>query len=289
MPETEQAAVGSTSWVESIVRTFWSQNPENSLHKGTGEKAWDEPLLGTAAGDDPLFDRIKADIGDFFWTPAEAFALAHPGSTINPSQLTVISWVLPQTEATRADQAAETDLPAERWARSRDFGEKFNCALRLHLARALTEAGFPAVAPERLPGFGYRRSERFGIASNWSERHAAFVAGLGTFGLSDGLITKKGKAVRIGSVVARIDLPIPPRPYGEDHQAWCLWYAKGSCGVCIRRCPKGAIDKYGHDKDACFDYIRETTAPFAQQNFGVEATPCGLCQVKIPCEARSPV
>ena len=86
-----------------------------------------------------------------------------------------------------------------------------------------------------------------------------------------------------------VDLPVAPRPYGEDHQAWCLWYAKGSCGVCIRRCPKGAIDKGGHDKQACFDYIRETTAPFAQQNFGVEATPCGLCQVKIPCEARSPL
>jgi hypothetical protein len=44
----------------------------------------------------------------------------------------------------------------------------------------------------------------------------------------------------------------------------------------------------GHDKQACFTYIRETTAPFASSTYGTGATPCGLCQVKIPCEAQVP-
>jgi hypothetical protein len=35
-------------------------------------------------------------------------------------------------------------------------------------------------------------------ASSWSERHAAHAAGLGTFGLCDGLITAKGKAMQGG-------------------------------------------------------------------------------------------
>jgi epoxyqueuosine reductase QueG len=180
-------------------------------------------------------------------------------------------------------------MPSERWARSRFFGEEFNCKLRIHLAEALTKEGYPSVAPERLPGFGYQQSERFGLASNWSERHVAFIAGHGTFGLSDALITRWGKAVRFGSAVTHINLPVTEREYGDDHFAWCLWYAKGTCGACAKRCPVNAITTInGHDKQACFDYIRGTTTPYASRTYGTGATPCGLCQVGIPCEERVP-
>lgn len=227
--------------------------------------------------------------GPFLWMPEEAYAMAFPGSQAPASELRVISYVLPQTPETRSDQRQEKTVPSARWARSRFHGEEFNCELRLHLAKTLTRAGHPSVAPERLPDFAYRQSERFGLASNWSERHAAFIAGHGTFGLSDGRITRWGKAVRFGSVVSRIDLPATERVYGDDHHAWCLWYARGTCDACARRCPVNSITtEEGHDKQACFTYIRGTTTPFATKTYGTGATPCGLCQVKIPCEAQVP-
>jgi len=275
------------SWVEKIIGEFCA-TPANTLGNAAGEPAWGDPQVGYARGDDPLFIGLKADIGDFYWTPLEAFQLAHPGREATAEQLSVISYILPQTEATRNEQRAETALPAERWARSRFQGEKFNYALRLHLAAELTKAGYPAVAPERLPEFDSRQSERFGIASNWSERHTAWIAGLGTFGLSDGLITRVGKAVRFGSVVVKIGLEPTQRPY-VGHQDWCLWYAKGTCGACTQRCPVDAISADGHDKPKCFDYIRNVTAPYVQEHYGTGATPCGLCQVKIPCEAKVPL
>lgn len=284
----QRTEAGSAAWVEEVIRGFWATSPQNTLANGTGEKAWDEPLVGFARADHPLFRRLAEDLAPFYWTPEQAFLRAFPDSPVPAEELSVISWVLPQTAATRTDQGQATELPAERWARSRDLGERFNCALRLNVADTLTRAGYQAVAPERLPGFDFQRSERYGIASNWSERHTAHIAGLGTFGLSDGLITPRGKAVRIGSVVARIDLPATPHVY-DNHQAWCLWYANGTCGVCARRCPADTISEAGHDKDKCLDYIRQVTAPYAQQTFGTEATPCGLCQVRIPCEARIPV
>jgi epoxyqueuosine reductase QueG len=274
-------------WVEKVVTDFCA-TAANSLENGTGEPAWGVPQIAYARGDDPLFNQVKSDIGPFYWTPLEAFLFANPDARIEASELSVISYVLPQTEATRLDQRAATKVPAERWARSRFHGEEFNCALRLHLADQLTQAGYPAVAPERLPGFDYRQSERFGIASNWSERHTAWIAGLGTFGLSDGLITRVGKAVRFGSVVVRMDLEATPRTY-SGHQDWCLWYAKGTCGVCMRRCPIDAITEAGHNKPKCFDYIRNVTTPYVRDHYSTGATPCGLCQVKIPCEARSPL
>ncbi|MBE0575276.1 MAG: 4Fe-4S ferredoxin [Desulfuromonadales bacterium] len=273
--------------IENIIRDFCA-SPANSLENGTGEPAWDDAQVAYARGDDPLFDQLRADIGPFYWTPYEAFKLAYPEMQYDSSELAVICYILPQTEATRLEQRAVTEVPAERWARSRFHGEAFNCALRLHLAEQLTQAGTPAVAPERLPDFDYRQSERFGLASNWSERHTAWVAGLGTFGLSDGLITRVGKAVRFGSVVVKMDLEATPRPYA-GHQDWCLWYAQGTCGVCMQRCPAEAITEKGHDKPKCFDYIRKVTAPYVREHYGTGATPCGLCQVKIPCEARVPV
>ena len=197
--------------VESVISDFWASAPSNSLHLETGEKAWAKPHVAIARGDDPLFLRNKEMIGPFLWTPEEEYSLAFPDTPTPACELRVISYVLPQTPETRTDQRLEKTMPTERWARSRFHGEEFNCDLRLHLAETLTRAGYPSVAPERLPGFGFQQSERFGLASNWSERHAAFVAGHGTFGLSDGLITRWGKAVRFGSVVSRIDLPITER------------------------------------------------------------------------------
>mgnify|MGYP001066247370 CR=1 FL=1 len=275
--------------VERIISDFWASAPSNSLHLETGEKAWAEPHVAVARGDDPLFLHNKELIGPFLWTPEEAYALAFPAAPVSASELRVISYVLPQTPETRADQRLGKTVPTERWARSRFHGEEFNCDLRLHLAETRTAAGHPSVAPERLPGFAYQQSERFGLASNWSERHAAFVAGHGTFGLSDALITRWGKAVRFGSVVSRIDLPTTERAYGDSLHAWCLWYANGTCGACAKRCPVDTITTSGgHDKQACFNYIRETTTPYATKTFGTGATPCGLCQVKIPCESQVP-
>lgn len=46
------------------------------------------------------------------------------------------------------------------------------------------------VADRNFTGYAGISEKTFG--SNWSERHAAYVCGLGTFGLSKGLITDKG-------------------------------------------------------------------------------------------------
>lgn len=273
--------------IENIVADF-SSSPANTMGYPSVEPAWDNPRLAVARGDDPLFAWLKSDIGPFLWTPEEAFALAFPGDPLPGDRLSVICWVLPQTARTRADQGCQQEVPAERWARSRFYGEAFNYQLRLHLAMQLCAAGFRAAAPETLPAFSAKcQSARYGLAADWSERHAAWVAGLGTFGLSDGLITEFGKAVRFGSVVAAIDLPVTARRY-RGHQDWCLWHAKGTCSACIQRCPAAAINESGHDKELCQQYISSVTVPFVNRYYATGASPCGLCQVDIPCEFQRP-
>jgi epoxyqueuosine reductase QueG len=132
------------------------------------------------------------------------------------------------------------------------------------------------------------KSARYGFASSWSERHTAYASGLGTFGLCDGLITPRGKAMRCGSVVARIAIPPTERPY-DDHHAYCLFYFNGSCDKCIQRCPAGAITREGHDKEKCAAYVLDVSAKSIRSRFGFDTSGCGLCQTGIPCEAKIPV
>lgn len=274
-------------WVEGIIADFLLNSPANSLQNARPEKAWAEPLVGFAGGADPIFEAYKEHIGPFHFTPLEIFSKTFPEAGAAAEQLTVISWILPQTEKTRSDHRRETQYPSERWARSRIFGEKTNAELRRRVVAELQAAGYAALAPQLSPFWERKDSPKYGFASMWSERHAAYAAGLGTFGLSDGLITPNGKAMRCGSVVARIPIPATPRPY-RDHHAYCLFFTKGTCGECIRRCPAGAISEKGHDKVACRKYLREVTAEYVKTAFRIEGHACGLCQTGVPCESRIP-
>jgi epoxyqueuosine reductase len=274
-------------WLENLIADYVRQSPDNSLRESPGEKAWEEALVGFSGGADPLFQQYKEVVGSFHWTPQEIFELTFPGISVKPEELTVISWILPQREQTKADNRRETFYPAERWARARIFGEVFNVGLRKHLVQSLAQGGVAALAPMLSPLWAMKPSEPFTFASTWSERHAAHAAGLGTFGLCDGLITPKGKAVRVGSVIARIRIPPTTRPY-QDHRAYCLFFSKGICGKCIKRCPVDALSESGHDKKKCIGHLHPTTDEYVQSRFGFKGYGCGLCQTGVPCESKIP-
>lgn len=274
-------------WIEKVLGDFIENSPENSLRDKTGEKAWEDFLIGFSNGADPIFREYKRHVGPFHFTPLELFEKSFPESDVDEEQLTVISWVLPQTVRTRHDNRKETIYPSERWVRARIFGEEVNGALRRRVVWALQGKGYRAVAPQLSPHWERKTSDRFGFASTWSERHAAYASGLGTFGLCDGLITPRGKAVRFGSVIADIEIPPSARPYGNHHQ-YCLHFAGGKCGKCIPRCPAGAISEDGHDKKKCWDYMHPMIDEYVKTHFHFEGYGCGLCQTGVPCESKIP-
>jgi epoxyqueuosine reductase QueG len=127
-----------------------------------------------------------------------------------------------------------------------------------------------------------------GLSSTWSERHAAFAAGLGTFSLNRGFISERGIAHRCGSVITNLVITPSLRRY-RHHTENCLFCRNGSCGVCISRCPVGAITRFGHDKESCRVYGYETVVQEVGERYGVATPGCGLCQTGVPCEARIPV
>jgi hypothetical protein len=94
-------------WIARLIGDFCA-GPANTLQDATSEPAWDAPLVSFARGDDPLWQQYKEYVGPDHWTPAEIFATTFPGAAFEPADLTVICWILPQTERTRADNRLET-------------------------------------------------------------------------------------------------------------------------------------------------------------------------------------
>lgn len=250
-----------------------------------GGRYFDRPLVGFASATDPLFMEYKRIIGAFHRTPAEVLeqTAAEDGQTSG----TVVCWVLPITEPTRVSNREQDRHPSREWAHTRDFGEKFNDGLRNMVVDFLNAQGGHAAAPMLCDWWVRVDDPRVGLASTWSERHAAFAAGLGTFSLNDGFITPRGIAHRCGSVVTDIVMVPSNRSYG-DHRENCLTCRGVECGVCITRCPVDAISGSGHDKDRCRWYIYGPEFRALKERYGVSEVGCGLCQTDVPCESVIP-
>lgn len=244
-----------------------------------------EPLVGFADCDDPLFSEYKRVIGGFHFTPREILKKHFPEWDDQEDSCSVICWALPIAKQIKKSNAAQSTYPSERWAHTKFYGERFNNFIRTTIANHLLEKDYLAVAPALSPYFTTRYTPN--IASSWSERHALYVAGLGTFGLSDGFITSKGIAMRCGSVVTNHKLKPTPRVY-RSHTENCLFLTSGKCGVCIDRCPVKAIDENGHDKVKCREFCNGAASSYVLENYGIKTNCCGLCQTGVPCESAIP-
>jgi epoxyqueuosine reductase len=242
-------------------------------------------VVGVADALDPWFVRFKEVIGAFHWTPQEALALRAPTAQAR----SVICWCLPVAEAVRIGNRAETLFPSRAWAFTRTQGDKVLGLMQQGLADHLEAQGHASLAPDSIQENAVERPG-VGLAANWSLRHVAFVAGLGTFGISGGLITQRGIAHRIGAVITEAAVPPTPRQYGDDPFAWCLRTSRGICGKCIERCPVGSVGQgvADRDKTACLEHGRRIRRE-GKSLYGWEGRyGCGLCQTAVPCEFGLP-
>jgi epoxyqueuosine reductase len=268
---------------EEITR-FVRESPANR-HPESENPCFDEPLVGFASISDPLFVQYKRIIGNYHLTPFEL--LESKFGPLPAEKGTVICWILPITASTLESNHGQERWPSREWAYTRTHGEAFNNQLREHMAEYLTATGQRALAP-LLDNTWHTVETDAGPSSTWSERHAAYAAGLGTFSLNDGFITIKGMAHRCGSVITNLVIPASPRPYSDKAEN-CLFHREGTCCACVDRCPADAISRDGHDKKKCYQYVyREITDAVGKQ-YGVTALGCGLCQTGVPCESAIPV
>jgi epoxyqueuosine reductase QueG len=275
----------NNDYIKDFIKSYMSLSENNNMKELPGF-AFDEPIVGFSRGGDELYDFYKEHIDrDFYRTPAEWLESAF-GRAFNKENISVISWFLPQTEDTKEKCRELDDCPAFEWTMVRVHGEECNRRLAKALEEHLCSMGYPAIAPMSSDDFSWGDSEKFVRISNWSERHTAYISGLGTFGLCDGLITEKGKAGRFGSVIVELPLEPTERRYSVYNE-YCL--ANDGCQACIKRCPAGAITERGHDKVLCMKYHAEVIKKIDHERYGYDGySVCGLCQTGVPCESCNP-
>lgn len=249
-----------------------------------GLKLYEEPLVGIASSDDPLFTtefKKEGVIHPDYMSPAEWL----------PGAKSVVSFFLPFTKAVKESNRDKTDEPyaagipqrcSVEWLHARIEGQTFVNHVTTYIQALLEDAGFETVCPTTSGNLRMITP----YLSTWSERHAAYAAGLGTFGLSKGLITEKGMAGRFGSVITTAKIPPAPRPY-SDPFAYCTM-----CGACMKKCPVGAINKengcaLGKDQTICGPYVKSSFLP-PHGPKQIVRYGCGKCQCGVPCESSIP-
>jgi epoxyqueuosine reductase len=273
--------------LDCLLKKLVQEDETNRSNGDPGTLFFDEPLIGYADGDDPIFEQFKKVVSPSHLTPREFYKKIHPLNKNQP--LTVVSWILPLSEAVRKANRSQSKYPAPQWIDAKLRGGVFQRNVRERIIQYFEENAIEAIRTTDPAAYwvSYESNPIFHIDLTWSERHAAYAAGLGTFGLCGGLITPKGKAMRCGSVICAARLPVTSRPY-QTHTEYCTFYQDGSCGICMENCPAGAISEQGKNTQRCKEYIERVRDMVVHKEYHLNEQGCGLCQVNVPCEAKSP-
>ncbi len=137
-----------------------------------------EPLIGFSSADDPIFLKLKepSAIGAHFLLPDEWLSGAK----------SVISFFLPFTKKVKESNQLDHAIPSREWFHGRIEGQKLVNSLAVFLRAELERSGYPSLVPAVDPRFKWGATIKKNdqeiyneFTSNWSERHAAFIAGIG--------------------------------------------------------------------------------------------------------------
>ena len=91
---------------------------------------------------------------------------------------------------------------------------------------------------------------------------------------------------KLGNLAVAPDKPIDGN--------YCLYKSKGTCGVCVKHCPSGALTVTGYDRKKCFqvclknaELYKEFGSSYSDEtgktaNSGGSEV-CGKCVVNVPC------
>jgi len=227
---------------------------------------WQRPIVAYADASDALFEKLKEAVGPEHMMPSDFMEDA----------ATAITYFLPFEESV-AKSNMDGRFSSWEWGKAYVETNEMILELNAYIKEVVGELGHNAVLVPTALNFTKDR-----LTSDWSQRHVAYVAGLGKFGLNNMLITQKGCCGRIGSVVTNIKLEATARKESEA----CLYKQSGACGLCVGRCVNDALFEGGFDREKCYEMCVINMDRLKEAG---HADVCGKCTVGLPCSFKDPV
>ena len=242
---------------------------ESYREKNNPETIWRTPVVGFADAGDPLFSRLKKIISPTHAMPQD----------ILPGARSVIAYFIPFSEDIVKSNSKGTESSRE-WDYACIETNILLGDLNRFLYEEIMAKGFRAsLLP---PTYNYDEEK---LVSDWSHKSAAFIAGVGTFGIHHVLITERGCCGRVGSIIT--DMPCKPTPRPE--REYCLYKQSGKCKKCMDRCVSYAFsmedDEILYDRRKCSDQIYNGRVP--KYPIG-DGDACGKCMSQVPCSFKIP-
>jgi len=240
----------------SFLKEEFKNNTLNLLPETYGGgKIFSDPLIGVAKASDSIFQKYKELLGTEHLNPLEMW-LANDQDYVSTSELSVVSIVFPFTEKIRKEGnnfivLPKITLPAEIYTIARNYGNEFKREVVKKVINFFEIEEYKATSGLLSDAYSIIMKKKF--YTTWSERYIAFAAGLGTLGLHEGLITDVGCNIRLASIITNAPLEVTSRKSDEPY-ANCLYFAKGLCKECAKKCPINAITDKGYNKIKCNKY-----------------------------------
>ena len=220
---------------------------------------WRTPLVGFADADDPYIQNLPQLNTDRHLLPQDF--MPHP--------TVVISIFVPfLPEIANSNIGVADDLPSRLWEYAYDTTNTMLAHLCQALAEFIRSKGCDAAVPDNVTMYTDI------LKSNWSQRHLAYAAGLGTFGINNMLITDSGCCGRYTSVVADIPDAVTASALAQER---CLYKKNGSCAKCVANCFSGALTTDGFNRELCQKMCLRSKSDC-----------CGKCDTDIPCAFSLP-
>lgn len=236
---------------------------------------WGEPLVGFADANHPYILNLKNVVTYTHGLPTDVLSNAS----------IVIAYFVPFTKELADTNKLPGEMASREWALTYEETNAMFNKLNEFIISELRKMGYEAdVSPEAAT------FDQKALKSNWSHRHFARAAGLGTFGVNNMLITKVGCCGRYSTIVTNLDVE-PDAPLEDEY---CLYKKNGSCGICVKHCPSKALTLDGYDRQKCYTILQKNAEVYTEfgssytdesgeQANSVGSEVCGKCVVNTPC------
>ena len=241
------------------------------------DTTWREPLVGFADANSQEIKNIREYTYEEHLMPNDILE--------NPT--VIIAYFVPFTNDI-ANSNVEGELASEKWTVAYQETNEMLTKINDYIIEKIEEMGYKAAICKEAGKFDNNI-----LKSKWSHRHIAKLAGLGTFGINNMLITKEGCCGRYFTIVT--NLPVSPDKMSDEEN--CLYKRNKSCLVCVKRCFSGALKESSYDRFKCHEICNRSFNHY-EKLYGnkefIKGKPsggsevCGKCVVNLPCSFKRP-